>query len=302
MIFAKTKTGEKYAEVELGCVPFTDSDAPLDERNTQALDAAAEYLMQLKNVVRVYLDLTIPPYADKALQKRYREQAFAIKNYLTQKGVFTHLQDTRKVQFPAPAQDKAEKPSASATSVEKPKAKSAPAKPAAKQPRDPSADYAYHVNKPQVQFPNRNPTLFQQAQPGPLQFVPLETIYFVYDKDKLTERAQGALDAIANYIGQQGNVERLILRGHADERGTQNYNYRLTDRRAAAVRDYLVQRGLSPSLIEVVSSGEMDPVDENWSRPGRARNRRVELFLVQRDINAAPMPVVDGADAVPAAP
>jgi len=279
VLVAKTKAGDKYGEVPFGCVQFNDAEK-LTPAQFEALDAAAAYLLQLQNVVRVYLDLSIPAYAARNAQKRYREQAFAVKNYLTEKGVFTHLQDVRKTHYPAPQQQ------AEASTAAAPKSSKAAAPPKPVSPpkrKNPSAEYTYHFNKPDLTLPGDDPTLYQTAVPGPFQFVPLENVYFIHGNDKLTERAQAVLDAIAQHVLRAGEDARLLVRGHADETGSLDYNYRLTDRRAVAVRDYLVERGVPVAQIEVFSRGEINPVDENWIREGRARNRRVELYLVQRD-------------------
>lgn len=278
VLVAKTKVGDKYGEVPFGCVQFNEAEK-LAQSQFEALDAAAVYLLQLQNVVRVYLDLSIPAYAARNAQKRYREQAFAVKNYLTEKGVFAHLQDVRKTHYPAPQQQADARPPAPS----KEKAATAPKPNSIAKPKNPSAEYTYHFNKPDLTLPGDDPTLYQTSAPGAFQFVPLENVYFIHGKDSLTDRAQAVLDAIAQHVLRAGEDARLLVRGHADETGTQNYNYRLTDRRAIAVRDYLVERGVPVAQIEVFSRGEISPVDENWAREGRARNRRVEIYLVQRD-------------------
>lgn len=278
VLVAKTKEGDKYGEVPFGCLLFNDEEK-LAATQTQALDAAASYLLQVKNVVRVYLDLSIPAYAARNAQKRYREQAFAVKNYLTEKGVFTHLQDVRKTHYPPPQQTAENRAQPSPKEAAPKTVKQTPAVKRA----NPSAQYTYHFNKPDLTLPGDDPTQYQTPMPRGFQFVPLESVYFVHDKDDLTERAQVVLDAIAQYVLRAGEDARLIVRGHADEAGSMAYNYRLTDRRAVAVRDFLVERGVPVAQIEIFSRGEISPVDENWAREGRARNRRVEIYLVQRD-------------------
>lgn len=277
VLVAKTKEGDKYGEVPFGCVQFNDEEK-LAPAQLQALDAAASYLLQVRNVVRVYLDLSIPAYAARNAQKRYREQAFAVKNYLTDKGVFTHLQDVRKTHFPPPQQTAETRPQPKPKEQAPKAVKQTPVVPRT----NPSVQYTYHFDKPDLTLPGDDPTQYQTPVPSGFQFVPLENVYFVHGKDDLTARARAVLDAIAQYVLRAGEDARLIVRGHADETGSMTYNYRLTDRRAVAVRDYLVERGVPVAQIEVFSRGEISPVDENWAREGRARNRRVELSLVQR--------------------
>ena len=70
---------------------------------------------------------------------------------------------------------------------------------------------------------------------------------------------------------------RLRLQGHADERGTREYNLALGERRANAVRAYLVAQGASRTQVEVISYGEEKPADAGHSERAWAMNRRVEF-------------------------
>ena len=70
---------------------------------------------------------------------------------------------------------------------------------------------------------------------------------------------------------------RVRVEGHADERGTREYNLALGERRANAVRAYLVAQGASRSQIEVISYGEEKPVNNSHNESGWAQNRRVEI-------------------------
>lgn len=99
--------------------------------------------------------------------------------------------------------------------------------------------------------------------------------YFEFDSYTLQPQAQQALDAhIAVLKTSDASVR---LEGHTDERGTREYNVALGERRANAVRDYMVVNGIASYRIETVSYGEESPVaygsgEANWSK-----NRRVEL-------------------------
>lgn len=103
----------------------------------------------------------------------------------------------------------------------------------------------------------------------------ITTFYFEYDSSDLKPEAMRALDVHAKDL--KGNGARVVLEGHADERGTREYNMALGERRAKAVQRYLVLQGVSPAQLELVSYGEERPVatgsdDQSW-----AQNRRVEL-------------------------
>lgn len=99
--------------------------------------------------------------------------------------------------------------------------------------------------------------------------------YFDFDSSSLTDAARTAVDAhIALLLA---NDESVRLEGHTDERGTREYNLALGERRANAVRDYMVANGVPSYRIEGISYGEENPMafgsgEANWSK-----NRRVEL-------------------------
>lgn len=106
--------------------------------------------------------------------------------------------------------------------------------------------------------------------------VPLETVfYFDFDESTLRSATRAALDAQAAALRSSGRSIRL--EGHADERGTREYNLALGERRAKAVADYLAIQGVSRSRMEVVSFGEERPVSLRSDESGWALNRRVEL-------------------------
>ena len=67
--------------------------------------------------------------------------------------------------------------------------------------------------------------------------------------------------------------------GHTDSTGDEDYNMGLSVRRAEAVRDYLVSRGIDSSIIDVSGLGETSPISSNATREGRAQNRRVEIHV-----------------------
>lgn len=102
-----------------------------------------------------------------------------------------------------------------------------------------------------------------------------KTFYFEFDSAVLKPEARAALIAHADYI--RNNSESVRLEGHADERGSREYNMALGERRANAVRDFLVLQGVSSSAIETVSYGEERPAQTGSSEWAWSQNRRVEL-------------------------
>lgn len=112
-----------------------------------------------------------------------------------------------------------------------------------------------------------------------------EEVLFDFDSDQLKPEASTALDQLAEAIVLAAD-RRVSIRGHTDGRGADDYNQGLSERRAAAVRDYLVQRhGVDPARLEAVGFGETRPVAPNEAPDGsddpagRQRNRRVEVVL-----------------------
>jgi len=91
------------------------------------------------------------------------------------------------------------------------------------------------------------------------------------------------LDQFASGLSSQPNTEVRIV-GHTDSTGSDELNDRLSLERAQATRQYLVERGIAPSQIQVAGRGEHEPVADNSTDSGRARNRRVEVFLGERSV------------------
>jgi outer membrane protein OmpA-like peptidoglycan-associated protein len=104
----------------------------------------------------------------------------------------------------------------------------------------------------------------------------LRGVHFDFDKATIRPEAKPVLDEAIGALKQAGNVT-ILTEGHTDSIGSAEYNQRLSERRARAVRDYMVSGGIAPSRIESVGMGESKPVASNDTAEGRAENRRVEL-------------------------
>ncbi len=99
--------------------------------------------------------------------------------------------------------------------------------------------------------------------------------YFDYDSYNLKPEALTALDA--HIASLQGSEQAVRLEGHTDERGTREYNMALGERRANAVRDYMVLNGVANHRIETVSYGEERAIAYGSGESNYSQNRRVEI-------------------------
>jgi peptidoglycan-associated lipoprotein len=86
----------------------------------------------------------------------------------------------------------------------------------------------------------------------------LKPVFFAYDSVVITEDARGILQKNADYLKKR-QTAKVMVEGHADSRGTNEYNLALSDRRAAAVRDYIVSLGITADRISSVAKGEEQP-------------------------------------------
>lgn len=102
-------------------------------------------------------------------------------------------------------------------------------------------------------------------------------IYFDFDKADIKAEYRDIVQAHAAYLGQNANV-RVTLQGHADERGTREYNMGLGDRRANAVKNVLTLQGASAGQVDTVSYGEERPVAMGHDEQSWGQNRRVEII------------------------
>ena len=105
--------------------------------------------------------------------------------------------------------------------------------------------------------------------------------FFTYDESALSSEGQAALSASAGWL-KQNPTYNLLVEGHCDERGTEQYNLALADRRAAIAKDYLVTLGVDGGRIRTVSYGEERPFNEGHDETAWAQNRRAHLVLVAR--------------------
>jgi peptidoglycan-associated lipoprotein len=105
------------------------------------------------------------------------------------------------------------------------------------------------------------------------------TIYFDTDSAGLTADAQSALQKQAQWLLQWDHEHTFIIEGHADERGTREYNLALGERRAQAVMDYLVALGVDAKRLKTISYGKERPVCTDAAEACWSENRRAVSTL-----------------------
>jgi len=136
----------------------------------------------------------------------------------------------------------------------------------------------------QTVTPTPTPPPSQGAIPGTQQHFAQQmqgrdTIYFDTDKYDIDAEDQASLRTQAQYLQQYPNV-RATVEGHADERGTREYNLALGERRANAAKNYLVSLGIGAERVSVVSYGKERPVALGSNEQSWARNRRAVTVLL----------------------
>jgi peptidoglycan-associated lipoprotein len=141
--------------------------------------------------------------------------------------------------------------------------------------------------------PAANPVDQNSTDPNSLEVVELpalqadlvakagsDTVYFGTDEFSLDETSKATLSAQARWLAANPNV-RASIEGHADERGTREYNQALGERRANAARDFLVSQGVPTSRLVVTSWGKERPVATGSNEEAWAQNRRAVTVIIR---------------------
>ncbi len=117
------------------------------------------------------------------------------------------------------------------------------------------------------------------AAPEPKK-LELQGVNFDFDRAALRPDAFGALDADVAALKERSDV-KVEVAGHTDSRGSDEYNVNLSQRRAEAVRNYLISKGIAADRLTAKGYGESQPVADNATDEGRFKNRRVELVPLE---------------------
>jgi len=106
------------------------------------------------------------------------------------------------------------------------------------------------------------------------------TVYFDFDKSNVKPGEVSKLEEVAQKMKSSFQGKALRIEGHCDERGTEEYNRALGDRRALSIRETLVNLGLNPEMLPTITFGEEKPADPGHNDTAFSKNRRGELILL----------------------
>lgn len=116
-------------------------------------------------------------------------------------------------------------------------------------------------------------------EPKPGDRFRLVDIHFPYDADTIVPESARILNAIAAFLKENPSV-RARIEGHSDERGTEAYNYALSDSRAKAAKKYLIGAGVDGGRLETVSRGATQPLAPGHSEEAWVKNRRARFVII----------------------
>ena len=124
-------------------------------------------------------------------------------------------------------------------------------------------------------------TVVTQTADNQLKLSIPNDISFATGRHDIQPRLMPILDQFAQGLNQQPSMEVRIV-GHTDNTGSDAINNPLSVNRAQSARDYLVSRGVAASRISIDGRGSKEPIADNGTEAGRARNRRIDIFLAER--------------------
>jgi OOP family OmpA-OmpF porin len=110
-----------------------------------------------------------------------------------------------------------------------------------------------------------------------------ETVQFETDSSTLAGRSRSLLDEVASQLQAHPQISRVQIEGHTDAKSSRRHNQTLSEHRAAAVKAYLVQKGVRADRLVTKGFGETRPVGDNATEDGRFKNRRVDFVILKRE-------------------
>jgi len=155
--------------------------------------------------------------------------------------------------------------------------------PLAPAPRGPNADSIAAANKARADAAARaaaeEAARRNAAALAAVKATLAQIVYFDYDKDEIRDDQKATLEAKVPILTANGAL-RIRVAGHTDDRGSDEYNIALGQRRAASVKRYLAARGINESRVETISFGEERPVASGQTEEAWSKNRRAEFEII----------------------
>ncbi len=163
----------------------------------------------------------------------------------------------------------------------KPKVKTQPAPPAPpakEQPKVEKAEEAAAVKKPAL----TEEEIFMSKSLDEINLeAPLKMIHFDYDRFFIREDAKPVLEANAAWL-KKFKSAKILIEGHCDERGTEEYNLALGEKRARSTFDYLVSLGVPQDRMRIISYGKSQPLDTGHNEVAWQKNRRAQFLVIEK--------------------
>ncbi|MGK4007333.1 OmpA family protein [Sorangium sp. So ce1036] len=113
-----------------------------------------------------------------------------------------------------------------------------------------------------------------------------EKIQFDLDKATIRAESHSLLNEVVDTIKKHAHIKKIAIEGHASAEGSDEHNLDLSDRRAKAVMQYLVEHGIPAGMLTAKGFGKSKPIADNDTEEGREKNRRVEFNIVEQDTAA----------------
>jgi peptidoglycan-associated lipoprotein len=110
---------------------------------------------------------------------------------------------------------------------------------------------------------------------------PLKMIHFDFDRYEIREDAKPVLQADATWLKKFSSI-KVLIEGHCDERGTEEYNLALGEKRAKSTMDYLSSLGISPDRMKIISYGKSQPLDNGRTEAAWQKNRRAQFLIIEK--------------------
>jgi peptidoglycan-associated lipoprotein len=163
----------------------------------------------------------------------------------------------------------------------KPKAKQAPPPPppqVKEQPKVEKVEQAPVVKKPEL---TEEEIFMAKSLEEINRQLPLRMIYFDYDKYAIREDAKPTLEANATWL-RKFKTAKILIEGHCDERGTEDYNLALGEKRAKSAFDYLLSLGIAQDRLKTISYGKSQLQDMGHDEAAWQKNRRAQFTIIEK--------------------